>query len=169
MTYLHAGMACERLFKEGNFCKISECFSIFLPPYLLHTCMSIYKRMQECKPYSYLTYTHPHLVTDQTARQFHEIFPIWCSLVLSTCVTQIWYHTVSVSTASWFSFKMDWLCAENTTWSFLILFFKQRNKKKTSQSCFCFYFSSPTNKKRWIIWFFSPCTYWYSKEMKSEK
>lgn len=58
--------------------------------------------------YSYLTHTHPHLVTGQTARQFHEIFPIWCSLVLNTCVILSWYHTVSVSAASWFSFNPSW-------------------------------------------------------------
>lgn len=47
----------------------------------------------------------PHLVTGQTSGQFHEIFPIWSSLVLDTCVTLSWYHAVSVSAASWFSLK----------------------------------------------------------------
>lgn len=48
-------------------------------------------------------YTHTHTHTLWPTRQ--EIFPIWCSLALNTCVTQSWYHTVSVSAASWFFFS----------------------------------------------------------------
>lgn len=62
----------------------------------------------KCANHTYSYLTHPHLVTGQTARQFHEIFPIWCSLVLNTCVIVSWYHTVSVSAASWFSFNPSW-------------------------------------------------------------
>lgn len=81
-------------------------FQLFWFPHpTLHTLAS--PSIWGCKSANntYSSLTHTHLVTGQTARQFHEIFPIQYCLVLNTCVILSWYHTVSVSVASWFSFN----------------------------------------------------------------
>lgn len=93
--------------KKFFFCRISTSPSFPHPTF--HTLASPSIWGCKCANHTYSYLTHPHLVTGQTARQFHEIFPIWCSLVLNTCVIVSWYHTVSVSAASWFSFNPSWL------------------------------------------------------------
>lgn len=126
MTSLH-GVSVIHLFKKRGFSAEFRLLFCFPHP-TLHTLAS--PSIWGCKcannTYSYLTHTHPHLVTGQTARQFHEIFPIRYCLVLNTCVILSWYHTVSVSAASWFSFNpffMDLFCEEEEIEVYVLGFF----------------------------------------------